>query len=165
MKRTILLYAFLTALLMVAVKLFEVSLFTGEISMRIYITLIGALFLALGIAAGLKLRRRIVEKEIEVRYVEKLVEVVPATAPTATLPESAIPESAIPGSAASDLLSARESEVLRHIARGLTNREVAEQLFVSENTIKTHLNNIYAKLGVRRRTEAIFKAKELKILA
>jgi ATP/maltotriose-dependent transcriptional regulator MalT len=129
--------------------------------MRIYITLIGALFLALGIAAGLKLRRRIVEKEVEVRYVERPAEVIA----TATVPAATIPETTIPESAASDLLSARESEVLRHIARGLTNREVAEQLFVSENTIKTHLNNIYAKLGVRRRTEAIFKAKELKILA
>ena len=125
--------------------------------MKLYITIIGALFLGLGILAGIRLRRRKVEKEIVVQYVDREVErivVQPAGAP-------AIGEIGIIGN---DLLSPRENEVLLHLARGLTNREIAEQLFVSENTIKTHVNNIYSKLGVSRRTQAVSKAKEMNIL-
>lgn len=161
MKRTILLYAFLTALLIVAIRYFEVSLFTGALSMKLYVTIIGALFLGLGILAGIRLRRKKVEKEIVVQYVERVVE-HPASIPAPNLvPEPAGEEMAIAGN---DLLSPRENEVLLHIAKGLTNREIAEQLFVSENTIKTHINNIYSKLGVSRRTQAVSKAKEMKIL-
>jgi len=147
MKRTILAYAFLTALLIVAIKYFEVSLFTGQISMKLYITAIGILFLAIGALVGLKLRKRQVriEKEVVVQYVEKPAE-----------EQVEIGEN--------DLLSARENEVLMHIAKGLTNREIAERLFVSENTIKTHVNNIYSKLGVSRRVQAIARAKEMKII-
>lgn len=158
MKRTILAYALLTALLIVAVKYFEISLFTGQISMKLYITVIGAIFLGLGIYSGLKLRRRNVEKEVVVQHVE--------TQPAAPVevPVAATVPGPGPEIIANDLLSARENEVLQHLANGLTNRQIAEQLFVSENTIKTHINNIYGKLGVQRRTQAVFKAKELKII-
>lgn len=149
MKRTILAYAFLTALLIVAIKYFEVSLFAGQISMQLYVTAIGVLFLVIGGLVGLKLRKRQVEKEIVVEYVEK-------PAAPAAIEQAEVAEN--------DLLSARENEVLLHIAKGLTNREIAERLFVSENTIKTHVNNIYSKLGVSRRTQAIARAREMKII-
>ncbi len=61
-------------------------------------------------------------------------------------------------------LSARELEVLRGMAEGLSNQEIAGRLFVSLNTIKTHSANIFEKLDVRRRTQAVDKAKKLNII-
>jgi DNA-binding NarL/FixJ family response regulator len=54
-----------------------------------------------------------------------------------------------------DGLTARETEVLRLIARGLSNPEIAEQLYISEATVKTHINNTFAKIGARHRAEAV----------
>jgi LuxR family maltose regulon positive regulatory protein len=61
-------------------------------------------------------------------------------------------------------LSERELEVLRLIADGLTNQEIAARLYLSLNTVKVHARNIYGKLGVRNRTRAVAKAKVLGIL-
>ena len=61
-------------------------------------------------------------------------------------------------------ISKREYEILLEISGGLSNKEIAERLFVSESTIKTHLSNLYAKLDAKRRTQAIQKAKEMKII-
>lgn len=56
-------------------------------------------------------------------------------------------------------LSAREHQILAHLAAGLSNEEIAARLFVSINTVKTHLANLYTKLGVRRRTQAVAAAR------
>ena len=61
-------------------------------------------------------------------------------------------------------LSEREMEVLRLIAAGLSNKDIAEKLFVSLNTIRTHTKNINAKLDVHSRTQAVARAKELNLL-
>ncbi|MCG8687374.1 MAG: LuxR C-terminal-related transcriptional regulator [Desulfobacterales bacterium] len=61
-------------------------------------------------------------------------------------------------------LSEREMDVLSLVSAGLSNKKIAESLFISVNTLKTHLQNIYGKLGVHNRTEAVFKAKELRLL-
>jgi NarL family two-component system response regulator LiaR len=61
-------------------------------------------------------------------------------------------------------LSERESEVLDLIADGLTNREIADRLFIAVGTVKRHINNIYSKLGVRHRAEAIARVRELGLL-
>ncbi len=61
-------------------------------------------------------------------------------------------------------LTARELEVLQELARGLTNAEIAEALFVSLNTVKSHLKSIYGKLQVQNRTEAVLRAQELGLL-
>ena len=58
----------------------------------------------------------------------------------------------------SDHLTAREREIIRHVARGLTNREIAAQLVVSTNTVRSHLDHIYEKLGVHTRTAAVAAA-------
>jgi len=61
-------------------------------------------------------------------------------------------------------LSPRELEVLRLIAQGLSNREIGERLFLAVITVKGHNRNIFRKLGVRRRTEAVARARDLKLL-
>ena len=61
-------------------------------------------------------------------------------------------------------ISKRELEVLQLMAQGLSNQEIAEQLFVSLNTIKTHISNLFTKLNVKRRTQAIEMAKKLAII-
>ena len=60
----------------------------------------------------------------------------------------------------SDALTARELDVLRLLARGLRNKEIAARLFISERTVNFHLANIYQKLNVSGRTEALSKALE-----
>ena len=62
-------------------------------------------------------------------------------------------------------LSKRELEVLQHMAEGLSNSEIAEKLFVSLNTVKTHSSKIFEKLDVKRRTQAVEKAKRIGIIA
>ena len=59
-----------------------------------------------------------------------------------------------------DALSEREMEILRALASGMSNREIADKLFITEGTVKNHVSNILAKLGVRDRTQAVLKAKE-----
>lgn len=61
-------------------------------------------------------------------------------------------------------LSDRELEVLVELNKGLSNQEIADKLFVSLNTIKTHISNLYLKLHVKRRTQALAKAKSLEII-
>ncbi|MFC2068016.1 response regulator transcription factor [Chloroflexota bacterium] len=61
-------------------------------------------------------------------------------------------------------LSEREMEVLQLIVDGMSNCEIAEKLIIGEGTVKTHINNIYGKLDVRSRTQAIAQARELKLL-
>jgi NarL family two-component system response regulator LiaR len=61
-------------------------------------------------------------------------------------------------------LSKRELEVLQLMAEGLSNEEVAERLYVSLNTIKTHTSRVFEKLDVKRRTQAIEKAKRLRVI-
>ncbi len=63
-----------------------------------------------------------------------------------------------------DPLSERELEILRMIARGASNRQVADQLFIAEGTVKNHMTHILRKLGVRDRTQAVLKARELGLL-
>jgi len=61
-------------------------------------------------------------------------------------------------------LSERETEVLRLIVAGLSNQGIADELIIAESTVKTHINHIYSKLNVTSRTQAVAKARELKLL-
>jgi ATP/maltotriose-dependent transcriptional regulator MalT len=84
------------------------------------------------------------------------------------MPGSAAGRIAPPASGASvaplEPLSEREREVLRLVAAGLPNREIAERLIVAEGTIKTHLHNICGKLGAANRVQAIARARELRLI-
>jgi len=117
------------------------------------------IFAGVGIWLGLKLtrkeqviveRERIVEREL---IVEKEV-LVSAGTPFA-LNETRLQELAI---------TKRELEILGLIADGLSNREIAERLFVSENTVKTHSSRLFDKLSAKRRTQAVQRGKELGLI-
>ncbi len=61
-------------------------------------------------------------------------------------------------------LTPREVEVLQHMSKGLSNQEIADAMFVSLNTVKTHISNVFSKLDVQRRTQAIQKVKSMGLL-
>jgi len=109
------------------------------------------LFVCLGVWAGSRLTRpKVVVAEKEV-IVEKLV----TPEPDFKLNEGELDRLGI---------SKREFEVLQLISQGLSNQEIADKLFVSTNTIKTHSSNLFGKLDARRRTQAIQRARELGLL-
>jgi DNA-binding CsgD family transcriptional regulator len=139
MKRTIILYGLSLAGLVFLLKYLEYQLIVRELSVEFYIGLVALFFTALGIWVGLKLTQK---KVIIVR-------------PEFILNQSELQRTGI---------SKREHEVLELMAQGLSNKEIADKLFVSLNTIKTHSSNLFLKLEVSRRTQAIQKSKELRLI-
>jgi LuxR family transcriptional regulator, maltose regulon positive regulatory protein len=91
---------------------------------------------------------------VPAHYIRKLLAALERDYSSATLPVADLPEP----------LTERELEVLRLIASGKSNRRIATELFVSVGTVKTHLNNLYRKLGAHSRTQALARARELKLL-
>ena len=157
MKKQILIYGLLYGLcggvLIAALKLIEYRFVVVEHSIEIYGGLTALVFAGLGIWLGLKITRKeqvIVEREL---IVEREV-LVHAGTPFA-LNEKRLQELAI---------TKRELEILGLIADGLSNREIAERLFVSENTVKTHSSRLFDKLSARRRTQAVQRGKELGLI-
>jgi two-component system, NarL family, response regulator LiaR len=156
-KKQVLIYALIYGLcgglLIAALKLIEYRFIVVEHSIEIYGGLTALLFAALGIWLGLKFTRKervIVEREL---IVEREVR-VPAGAPF-VLNEARLLDLAI---------TKRELEILDLIAQGLSNREIAEKLFVSENTVKTHSSRLFDKLSAKRRTQAVQRGKELGLI-
>jgi NarL family two-component system response regulator LiaR len=142
MKRHILIYGVVGGVMITLLKLIEFRFLVIQRSLEIYGALIAALFASLGIWLGLKLTRP----------AEKLViREVPVPASPFALNEAKREELGITN---------RELEILQLIARGMSNREIAEHLFVSENTVKTHSSRLFDKLTARRRTQAVQIAKE-----
>ena len=141
MKKTVLLYGVLGGVLIAALKLVEYRFLVLEHSLEIYGGIVALIFSALGIWLGLKLTRtRIVVKEVP----------VPVTGPFERN-EARLEELGI---------TPRELEILEAMAAGLSNREIAGRLFVSENTVKTHTARLFDKLSARRRTQAVQLAKQ-----
>ena len=143
MKKTVLLYGILGGILIVALKLVEYRFLVLEHSLEIYGGIVALIFSALGIWLGLKLTRT--HTTVVVREVP-----VPVTGPFARN-AARVQELGI---------TPRELEILEAMAAGLSNREIAERLFVSENTVKTHVARLFDKLSARRRTQAVQLAKE-----
>jgi DNA-binding CsgD family transcriptional regulator len=147
MKRHVLIYGLIGGILIAVLKLTEYRFLVIEHSIEIYGGLIAATFAGLGIWLGLRLTGR--QQRIVVREVP-----VPAGAPF--IPDERKRE---------DLgITRRELEILELIAQGLSNREIAGKLFVSENTVKTHSSRVFDKLGARRRTQAVQLGKEFGLL-
>ena len=153
MKRHVLIFGLVGGLLIVTLQYTEYRLIVIEHSIELYGALVAILFAAFGIWLGLRITRR---REI-VREVIREVP-VPVAAPAL--------EPFAPNSAQQQNLgiTAREMEILNLVARGLSNREIAAQLYVSENTVKTHCARVFDKLGAARRTQAVQRGKELGLL-
>ena len=146
MKRHILIYGLVGGVLITLLKLMEYRFLVVERSLEIYGGLVAAVFAALGIWLGLKLTRP-VEKEV--------VREIPVRQAAFVLNQRKLEELEI---------TPRELEILQLIAQGLSNREIAERLFVSENTVKTHSSRLFDKLSARRRTQAVQLGKELGLI-
>ena len=149
MKKQILIYGIIyglsSGLLIVALKLIEFRFLVVEHSVEIYGGLIALVFASLGIWLGLKLTR---QKEVIV--VEKVS--VLAAQPFA-LNEERLRQ-----------LSITDANWKSLIAEGMSNREIAEKLFVSENTVKTHSSRLFDKLSAKRRTQAVQLGKEFGLI-
>jgi LuxR family maltose regulon positive regulatory protein len=94
-------------------------------------------------------------------YADRLLGAFAGKEPPAA-PSIAVP--VVPSAALAEPLTGREMEVLRLLASTLTAEEIAEQLYVAPSTIRTHIKNIYAKLGVARRLQAVERARELGLM-
>lgn len=147
MKRTIWLYGLALAILTIVLKGLEYRYYLRDLRVEFYVGLVAALFTGLGIWVGLKLTRP----------KGKLPEADPQPEPGEVFRVNQQQLDALS-------ISTREYEVLQLIAAGHSNREIAEQLFISTNTVKTHSSNLFSKLDVRRRTQAVQRAKELGII-
>lgn len=104
------------------------------------------------------------EKPELLRYVVKLKDTFGPGAPAAAAKTVTPQTEALPWWYVEDPLSERELEVLQHVSRGLSNQEIADKLFLSAGTVKRHMSNIYQKLDVHSRTQALERARTLKVL-
>ena len=154
MKRHALIFGLAGGLLIAALQYTQYRFVVIEHSVELYAALVAVLFAAFGIWLGLRItgrRERVLVREV----------VVPASIADAGADSPFMPDVA----RQQDLgITARELEILNLVARGLSNREIATQLFVSENTVKTHCSRAFDKLGAARRTQAVQRGKELGLL-
>lgn len=139
MKRTIILYGLALAILVFLLNWLDYRFYIRDLAIEFYVGVLAILFTSLGVWAGLKLTRK------------KVV----ILSPDFVLNESELQRLGV---------SKREHEVLQLMAQGHSNQEIADKLFVSLNTIKTHTSNLFLKLEVNRRTQAIQKAKGLRLI-
>jgi two-component system, NarL family, response regulator LiaR len=161
MKRHVLIYGFVGGILIAALKWGEYRFLVIEHSTEIYSGLIAVTFAVLGIWLGIRQtgrRQKIVVREIPLA----VVAAIPPAAPPTAAPQIAF----LPDERKRENLgiTRREMEILELVAQGMSNREIAGKLFVSENTVKTHCSRAFDKLGARRRTQAVQLGKEFGLL-
>lgn len=147
--KQIIIYGIALAVLLFLLKWLETRYILIDQQLDIYLGIIAVLFTAFGIWLALKIRK----PKVETIIIEK--KVVLATGPDFILNEDEVRRLN---------LSKRELEVLQLMAGGLSNQEIAERLFVSLNTIKTHSAQIFEKMEVKRRTQAVDMAKRSSII-
>lgn len=145
--RDILLYGVCGGVLIAVLKLTEYRFLVVEHSVEIYVALVAALFAGLGIWLGQTLTSKkatTIIKEVPVLVTGPFV-----------VDERRVSQLGI---------TPREMEILGLIATGLSNREIAGRLFVSENTVKTHSSRLFDKLGAKRRTQAVQLGKTARLI-
>ncbi|HEX6890662.1 MAG TPA: LuxR C-terminal-related transcriptional regulator [Chryseolinea sp.] len=139
MKKSVFLYGISLALLVYVLKLIEYRYYVRDLSLGFYLTLIALLFGALGAWFG---------GQLVIKRIHSISSAFNANATSLKLTG----------------ISKREYDVLTLISKGDTNQQIADKLFLSLNTVKTHSSSLYVKLGAKRRTQAVQKAKELKLI-
>lgn len=145
MKREVLLYGIIGGVLIAVLRWSEYRFLVLEHSLELYGGLVAVIFAGLGIWLGLKLTKP--KETVIVKEVER--------GGPFELDQRKVDELQI---------TPRELEILQLIAAGLSNKEIAEKLFVSENTVKTHSSRVFDKLGARRRTQAVQLGKEFRLI-
>ncbi len=145
-----LLYGGLMAVLLLVLKWLQWKFLIMDNSMEIYAGLIALLFTGLGVWVARQFERTRVETVV----VEKEVYITPPL-------EQGINQEALEKLQ----ITTREYEVLDHLARGASNAEIAERLFLSVSTVKTHVSSLLVKLDVKNRTQAAEKSKRLRLTA
>jgi DNA-binding CsgD family transcriptional regulator len=154
MKRHVVIFGLVGGVLIAILQYTEYRFVVIEHSVELYSGLVAILFASFGIWLGLRITRG---REV----VKETVREAEAPAPVAANTGQFAPDM---GRQRSLGITARELEILTLVARGLSNREIATQLFVSENTVKTHCSRAFDKLGAARRTQAVQRGKELGLL-
>ena len=165
MKRHVLIFGLVGGLLIATLQYTEYRFVIIEHSVELYSALVAILFATFGIWLGLRITRgrETGRKTVVVETVVVKEVLVPAEAP-APIASNTAPFAPNAAHQQTLRITARELEILTLIARGLSNREIATQLFVSENTVKTHCARAFDKLGAARRTQAVQRGKELGLL-
>jgi two-component system, NarL family, response regulator LiaR len=143
--REIVLFGISGGILLAVLKLTEYRFLVVEHSVAVYTLLLAALFAGVGVWLGLTLIRK---------TPDVIVKEVPVSEPF-VLDEARVTELG---------LTPRELEILGLMADGLSNREIAERLYVSENTVKTHSGRLFDKLGAKRRTQAVQLGKTFRLI-
>src|SRR4051812_25433695 len=151
MKRHVLIFGLVGGLLIATLQYTQYRFIVIEHSVELYSALVAILFATFGIWLGLRITQR--RERVVIR---ELLVPVEAIAPKPFAPNTAQQQTLG--------ITVRELEILTLVARGFSNREIATQLFVSENTVKTHCARAFDKLGASRRTQAVQRGKELGLL-
>lgn len=143
MKRVILVFGLLSVATFILYRLSQFAYFRDQVSLGLIIAIFSLLFLGVGVYAAKT-------------YGSKEGAATESSGAAPAIDANSIRQSG---------LSPRELEILSLIANGHSNNEIAEQLFVSESTVKKHVSNVLVKLDAKRRTQAIKIAKEMRIIA
>lgn len=147
MRKHVLIFGLLGGALITLLKAIEYRWLVLEHSVEMYGALVAAVFAAFGIWLGLKITRKhetVVVREVLVHPPSSFVRDEHKVAALGLTP--------------------RELEILELIAAGLSNREIADRVHVSENTVKTHSSRVFSKLGAKRRTQVVQMGKEMRLI-
>jgi ATP/maltotriose-dependent transcriptional regulator MalT len=148
MKKNLLIYGLFLAVLSIVLKATEYWFWVKLNVFDIYGILIALIFLGAGLWLGMRLNQKNREKQPENRlYTEGSSKIID---------EEFLSNLGI---------SKREYEVLALLEKGMSNQEIADILFISQNTVKTHTSRLFEKLAVKNRTQAILKSKELRLIS
>ncbi|GJM29394.1 MAG: hypothetical protein DHS20C17_20290 [Cyclobacteriaceae bacterium] len=134
---TTILFGLLLAVLAILLQFFEYRYLVGSLNTSVYTSVVATIFTGVGIWLGVSLfrkKKQDKQEQVDLTILRKLK------------------------------LNQREYEILGLIAKGFSNQEIADQLFLALPTIKTHVSNLYSKMGVQSRTQAIHKARSMRLI-